>query len=97
MPFSTVLFIVSILMVIGIISVTEGILRIFIKAKNPPDTILIKVTDEKENLDLILRDILRKYPFSKLQIESEVFDDNTKKLLDVIKKDYPEIKINLPE
>ncbi len=96
MPFSTLLFIVSILMVIGIISITEVILRILIKGKNPPDTVLIKMTDQRENLEMILRGILRKYPFSKIQIDSAVLDAESEKLLEIIKRDYPDIKINPP-
>lgn len=96
MPFSIVLFIVSILMVIGIISITEVVLRILIKGKNPPDTVLIKVTDQTENLEMILRGILRKYPFSKIQIDPTALDAESIKLLDIIKRDYPDIKINPP-
>lgn len=97
MPFSAILFIVSILVVIGIISVTEAIIRVIIKGKNPPDTVLIKVTEDAKNLDLILREILRKYPFSKIEIESPALDSNSQKLLELIKKDFPDIKINPPK
>ena len=97
MPFSAILFIVSILVVIGIISVTEAIIRVIIKGKNPPDTVLIKVTEDAKNLDLMLREILRKYPFSKIQIDSDSLDSDSEKLLEIIKKDFPDIKINPPK
>ena len=97
MPFSAILFIVSILVVIGIISVTEAIIRVIIKGKNPPDTVLIKVTEDSKNLDLILREILRKYPFSKIEIDSRALDSDSEKLLELIKKDFPDVKINPPK
>ncbi len=97
MPFSAILFIVSILVVIGIISVTEAIIRVIIKGKNPPDTVLIKVTEDAKNLDLVLREILKKYPFSKIQIDSGSLDSDSEKLLELIKKDFPDIKINPPK
>ena len=97
MPFSAILFIVSILVVIGIISVTEAIIRVIIKGKNPPDTVLIKVTEDAKNLDLMLREILIKYPFSKIQIDSDSLDSDSEKLLEIIKKDFPDIKINPPK
>lgn len=97
MPFSAIVFIVSVLMVIGVIAIAEALIKIFIKGKNPPDTVLIKVTHDTENLDLILRDILMKYPFSNIQIAPDSLDEKTNKLLEIIKKDYPEIKINPPK
>ena len=97
MPFSAILFIVSILVVIGIISVTEAIIRVIIKGKNPPDTVLIKVTEDAKNLDLMLREILIKYPFSKIQIDSDSLDSDSEKLLEIIKKAFTDIKINPPK
>ena len=97
MPFSAIVFIVSVLMVIGVIAIAEALIKIFIKGKNPPDTVLIKVTHDTENLDLILRDILMKYPFSNIQIDPDSLDEKTNRLLEIIKKDYPEIKINPPK
>ena len=97
MPFSAILFIVSILVVIGIISVNEAIIRIIIKGKTPPDTVLIKVTEDAKNLDLMLREILIKYPFSIIQIDSDSLDSDSETLLEIIKKDFPDIKINPPK
>ncbi len=90
MPLSAILSIVSVLMVIGIISLTDAIIRIFLRQKaHPKYVVLFFLHDDK--LEYELSKAARKYPGAKIIINSSDLDKTNKMRLNILKRDYPNI------
>ena len=93
MPLSLILSIVSVLMVIGIISITDSLLKLFFKKKTSPADVIVHIKSRDEPIEYIIKKIIKKYPCSNIIIEHSVLSYEEREILDIIKKNHPYILV----
>lgn len=93
MPLSVMLFIVSTLMVIGIISLTDALIRLILRSEQSPKSVDIWISDSCDTIECTLKHIVVKYPDSKIIINSTHPTEETKQILKIIKRTYPNISL----
>lgn len=93
MPLSMMIFIVSLLMVIGIISLTDALIRLLLHKKTAPESVVLWICSSPEAIEHTVKKIKRKYPCSRIIISNSLHSDETEKILDILKKDYPNLSV----
>ena len=93
MPLSLIFFTVSVLMVAGIISLTDAVIRLILNPKSSPKSVIIYIPDSPETLEFYVKKTIKKYPYSKITVHIPVFSEESKKIAEILKKDYPYITI----
>lgn len=93
MPLSLIFFIVSVLMVVGIISLTDAVIRLILHPNSSPKSVIIYIPDSPETLEFYIKKTIKKYPHSKITVHIPVFSEESKKITELLKRDYPYISI----
>lgn len=92
MPVSVIVAIVSVLFVVGIISLSDALLRVFMRSKNSTDTLVVLALFEPEDAEQAVRYAIKKHPAAKIIVKSFTAEKD-KKILEIINKKYPGIVI----
>ena len=93
MPLSLIFFTVSVLMVAGIISLTDALIRLILHPKSSPKSVIIYIPDSPETLEFYIKKTIKKYPYSKITVHIPNFSAESKKITELLKKDYPYLSI----
>jgi len=93
MPLSLIFFTVSILMVTGVISLTDAFIRLLLNPKSSPKSVIIYCADSPETIEYHIKKIIKKYPYSKISVNLPPSASDSSKIAEIIKKDYPYISI----
>ena len=93
MSLSLMLFIVSVLMVIGIISLADALIRIIVRTKNGPESVVLWISGP-DKMEYSIKKAVKKYPSSKIIIEREEADEETDRMLKILQREYPYILIH---
>ena len=93
MPLSLLFFTVSVLMVTGVISLTDAFIRLILNPKSSPKSVILYCADSPETIEYHIRKIIKKYPYSKICVNIPSTVSDSGKIAELIKKDYPYISI----
>ena len=93
MPLSLIFFTVCVLMVAGIISLTDAVIRLILNPKSSPKSVIMYIPDSPETLEFYIKKTIKKYPYSKITVHIPTHSNETKKITELLKKDYPYISI----
>lgn len=93
MPLPAMLSVVCILCAVGVICLTESVLRILLREKTNPHTVIIYMSAQTDDIEYRLRRIVKKYPASRIVISCDGFEKKAEALFTVLKKKYPLISI----
>lgn len=96
MPLSLIFFTVSVLMVAGIISLTDAVIRLILNPKSSPKSVILYIADSSENLEYYIKKTVVKYPYSKITVHIPHSNEEIQTIASLLKKDYPYIKIIEP-
>ena len=94
MPLSAVLFIVSVLSVIGIITIADALMRVILREKLNPETVILYLPENSDDIEYKLRCLAKKYPESKLIIKYGEKNKDTEKIFKILKRNYPNLSIH---
>ncbi len=90
MPANILAAVIAILLIIGIISLLDSVLRLYIRTSADTDTLVVLAISSPENTEQALRYAIKKHPAAKLIVKSFTAEDD-EKILEIIKKKYPEV------
>ncbi len=93
MSLSVMISVVSVLMVIGVISLTDALLKVFIKKKSSPEAVIVYIKSPDEPIEYTTKKIMKKHPTSKIIIDNNTLSDEDLKIIDIIKKHHPYIRV----
>ena len=93
MPLSLILSIVSVLMVIGVISITDSLLNLFFKKKFAPSSIIIHIKSPDEPIEYTIKKIIKKHPSSEIIINNKALSEEEQEILEILKKKHPYIYV----
>lgn len=93
MTFSWMIFIVSVSVVISIILLTNALIRISIRSKKAPPSIVLFISESDEPIEYSIKRLIKKYPQAKITVHCSGASKETLKILDILKRSYPFITL----
>ena len=94
MSLPIIVFTVSFLSILGIIFLTEFLMHILYRSKNTHHQLIIHIPHPASDTENIVKSTVKKYPSSKIIIHIHADSYETKKMLEILQREYPNILIN---
>ena len=93
MTISWMIFTVSVLVVISIIMLTKALIRVSIRAKKAPPSIVLFVSEADEPIEYFIKKLIKKYPHAKITVHCSDASDEALKILGILQREYPYITL----